>query len=52
VSAAPWGQRKVYPATFIMSGWWPNRVAPIANGQVLRRKGKARLPTETVKSGL
>lgn len=52
VSAAPWNSRRVYPATFIKSGWWPKRVAPIANGQVLRRVGKSKLPVTVVKSGL
>lgn len=52
VSAAPWNSRRVYPATFIKSGWWPNRVKPIANGQVLRRVGKSKLPVTVVRSGL
>src|SRR6201988_770431 len=41
VTAAPWNSRRLYPATFIKSGWWPKRVAPIAGGQVLRRKGQS-----------
>jgi hypothetical protein len=52
VSAAPWNERKVYAETFIMSGWWPNRVKPIAKGQVLRRVGDSKLPVEVVRSGL
>jgi hypothetical protein len=52
VSAAPWNERQVYAGTFINSGWWPNRVAPIARGQVLRRKGQSKYPMEVVKSGL
>jgi hypothetical protein len=52
VSAAPWNDRKVYAATFIKSGWWPNRREPIAKGQVLRRKGESKYPMEVVKSGL
>ncbi|WP_316172118.1 MULTISPECIES: hypothetical protein [unclassified Bradyrhizobium] len=52
VSAAPWNARQVFPETFIMAGWWPNRTKPIARGQVLRRKGKAKYPMEVVKSGL
>jgi Tfp pilus tip-associated adhesin PilY1 len=52
VSAAPWNHRQVYPATFINSGWWPNRRAPIARGQVLRRKGESKYPMIVVRSGL
>jgi hypothetical protein len=52
VTAAPWNSRRLYPATFIKSGWWPNRVKPIAAGQVLRRKTAAKYPLEVVRSGL
>jgi hypothetical protein len=52
VSAAPWNDRQVFPGTFIMAGWWPNRTKPVARGQVLRRKGKSKYPTELVRSGL
>lgn len=52
VTAAPWNSRKLYPATFIKSGWWPNRVAPIAHGQVLRRVGQSKFPIAVVRSGL
>lgn len=52
VTAAPWNSRRLYPATFIKSGWWPNRKAPIAGGNVLRRVGKSKYPVEQVRSGL
>ncbi len=52
VSAAPWNKRQIYAGTFIRSGWWPNRRAPIAGGQVLKRAGKAKYPIHGVKSGL
>src|ERR1700730_9012641 len=52
VTAAPWNSRRLYPATFIKSGWWPKRVKAIAAGQVLRRKGKEKNPMEVVRSGL
>lgn len=52
VTAAPWNQRRLYPATFIRSGWWPNRKAPIGGGHVFARAGKSRLPIKQVRSGL
>jgi hypothetical protein len=52
VTAAPWNSRKLYPATFIKSGWWPNRRAPIAGGQVLMRVGESKYPMKVVRSGL
>lgn len=40
VSAAPWGQRSIYPHTFMKAGWFPNRVTkPNWNGQVYERVG-------------
>jgi hypothetical protein len=52
VTAAPWNKRRLYPATFIKSGWWPNRKAPIGGGHVFARTGKKRLPIHQVRSGL
>ncbi len=41
VSAAPWGQRQVYPGTFMKAGWWHSRRVgkPNWNGQVFARAG-------------
>lgn len=53
VSAAPFGNRKIFASTFIKAGWWPNRVAkPNWNGQVFKRVGAAKLPIEKQKSGV
>lgn len=42
VSAAPWGQREVYPGTFMRAGWWKSGrvVKPGWNGQVFARTGR------------
>jgi len=52
VTAAPWNSRRLYPATFIKSGWWPKRGKPVAGGQVMRRTGASKFPIEQVRSGL
>jgi hypothetical protein len=52
VTAAPWNSRRLYPGTFIKSGWWPNRRGPVAGGQVLQRAGAGKYPIHGVKSGL
>jgi hypothetical protein len=52
VTAAPWNSRRLYPATFIKSGWWPKRGKPVAHGQVMRRTGAGKFPIEQVRSGL
>ena len=53
VSAAPFGQRKVFASTFIKAGWWPTRVTkPGWNGQVFKRVSDAKLPLERQKSGV
>jgi hypothetical protein len=52
VTAAPWNARRLYPGTFIKSGWWPKRVKAIAGGQVLQRAGAGKYPIHGVKSGL
>jgi hypothetical protein len=52
VTAAPWNSRRLYPATFIKSGWWPKRGKPVGHGQVFRRVGKSKLPIVQVRSGL
>lgn len=52
VTAAPWSSRRLYPATFIRAGWWPNRKQPIAGGQVLQRVGRSKYPIKVVRSGL
>jgi hypothetical protein len=53
VSAAPWGQRRVFAGTFIKGGRFPRRV-PLRrlNGHVFKRVGGARLPIAKQKSGL
>jgi hypothetical protein len=52
VVASPWNSQRLYPATFIKSGWWPNRVKPIAGGQVLMRTSSSKYPIQVVRSGL
>jgi hypothetical protein len=53
VSAAPFGNRKIFASTFIKAGWWPNRVVkPGWNGQVFARAGASRFPIEKQKSGV
>jgi hypothetical protein len=52
VTAAPWNSRRLYPATFIRAGWWPNRKQAIAGGQVLQRVGASKYPLKVVRSGL
>lgn len=52
VTAAPWNARRLYPATFIRSGWWPKRGKPVAHGQVMRRVGKSKFPITVARSGL
>ena len=52
VTAAPWNSRRLYPATFIRSGWWPKRGKPVAHGQVMRRVGSSKYPIAVVRSGL
>lgn len=53
VSAAPFGQRKVFRSTFMQAGWWPNRVdKPGWNGQVFKRVSSDKLPIEKQKSGV
>lgn len=53
VSAAPWNKRRVYQGTFLKGGHFPNRVAiPKLHGVALIRKGKARYPLATARSGV
>lgn len=52
VTAAPWGQRRLYAGTFQKGGRFPNRVGLNMGGAVLQRVGKGRTPVKTVKSGL
>lgn len=52
VTAAPWNSRRLYPATFIKAGWWPNRTKPIGGGHVFQRVGSKKLPIQQVRSGL
>lgn len=53
VSAAPRGERKIFPGTFMKGGRFPNRVtAKGLNGHVYRRTGKGRGPLEFVDSGV
>jgi hypothetical protein len=41
VTAAPWNSRRLYPATFIKSGWWPKRGKPVGHGQVFGASARA-----------
>lgn len=52
VTAAPWNSRRLYPATFIKSGWWPKRGKPIGGGHVFQRTSAKKLPIQQVRSGL
>lgn len=52
VSASPWNQRRIYNATFIKGGKFPNRVALKFGGAVLERADRSRFPIHVVKSGL
>jgi hypothetical protein len=52
VTAAPWNSRRLYPATFMRSGSFPNRGGFVKAGQVVRRVGRGKYPLETVRSGL
>ena len=52
VTAAPWNSRRLYPATFIRSGWWPKRGKPVGHGNVFQRVGASKFPIKQVRSGL
>lgn len=54
VSAAPWGERKVYPHTFMKGGLFPNRHGgPFGDkGHVYVRAYGGRFPLRVAKSGL
>lgn len=54
VSAAPWGNRRVFARTFIHGGRFPNRKGgPFnQNGHVYVRSGKGRWPLKVARSGL
>lgn len=52
VTAAPWGQRKLYPAAFLKGGRFPKRVALALGGHAFARTGTPRTPIKKVKSGL
>lgn len=52
VSAAPFGQRKIFAHTFIKGGRFPNRSGDVFNGHVMMRVGSGRFPVEKQKSGV
>jgi hypothetical protein len=53
VSAAPFGQRKVFPRTFMKGGLFPSRKElPSLHGHVWMRGGSGRFPIEKQKSGV
>ena len=52
VSATPFGQRKVFPGTFIMGGTFPNRTVIGMGGQVFKRTEAGRFPIEKQRSGV
>lgn len=53
VSAAPFGQRRIFAGSFIKGGRFPNRVAlSKGNGQVFQRAGSSRLPITKLDSGV
>jgi hypothetical protein len=45
VTAAPWNSRRLYPGTFIKSGWWPNRRGPVAGGRSFSVQAPANIRT-------
>lgn len=52
VSAAPRGQRQIFPGSFVKGGRFPRRVALKLGGHAFKRTGKGRLPIEKQKSGV
>lgn len=52
VSAAPFGQRRIFDGAFIKGGRFPTRVDIGRGGHVFERAGAARLPIERQKSGV
>lgn len=50
VSAAPFGQRRIFPGTFIKGGKFPDRVDIGKGGQVFQREGSGRMPIGKVLS--
>lgn len=52
VSAAPHGQRQIFPGAFIKGGRFPGRVALRMGGHVFKRTGAGRTPIEKQKSGV
>ena len=52
VSAAPFGQRRVFPGTFVKAGRFPNRVGIGMGGHVFKRAGAGRFPIEKQRSGV
>lgn len=53
VSAAPFGQRRVFASNFMKAGRFPSRVSvPKFNGHVFEREGSGRFPIVKVKSGV
>lgn len=52
VSAAPRGQRQIFPGSFVKGGRFPKRVALKMGGHAFSRTGKGRLPIEKQKSGV
>jgi hypothetical protein len=52
VSATPFGKRKVFPATFMKGGRFPNRSGVVFHGHVVKRAGSGRFPIEIQKSGV
>jgi len=52
VSAAPFGQRRIFPSTFILGGRFPNRHGVVFHGHVMRREGASRFPIKVEQSGV
>jgi hypothetical protein len=52
VSAAPFGQRRVFPSTFMRGGRFPNRSGLVFKGHVVKRVGSDRFPIAVQKSGV
>lgn len=52
VSAAPFGERKIFPGTFIKGGRFPNRTGIVFQAHVVKRAGPSRFPIKVEQSGV
>jgi hypothetical protein len=52
VTAAPWGQRQLYPGTFMLGGKFPNRHGGKFGGHVMRRLNASGTKLTQARSGM